>query len=140
MDNKYLKIITNILRNTIGDTDQFQRAYRVIQSNQRHLLNLENFGHTYEAGLDKKQRYQSGAHFTPRILIDIITERAFEPILNRFGDKPTSRQILSLRVCDSAVGCGAFLISACRYMTNLLVDVWRTHGIPRVIGVNDLEI
>ena len=37
-------------------------------------------------------------------------------------------EILDLRVCDPAMGSGAFLVEACRQIGEALVEAWRAHG------------
>ena len=37
-------------------------------------------------------------------------------------------QILDLKVCDPAMGSGAFLVEACRQLGDVLVEAWRDHG------------
>ena len=37
-------------------------------------------------------------------------------------------QILDLKVCDPAMGSGAFLVEACRQLGDALVEAWRAHG------------
>jgi type I restriction-modification system DNA methylase subunit len=34
------------------------------------------------------------------------------------------REILDLKVCDLAMGSGAFLVQACRYLAERLVEAW----------------
>ena len=36
--------------------------------------------------------------------------------------------ILDLKICDPAMGSGAFLVEACRQLGDQLVDAWRAHG------------
>ena len=45
-----------------------------------------------------------------------------------FGDEPSSDQILSLTVCDPAMGSGAFLVEACRYLGERLLEAWVREG------------
>ena len=46
------------------------------------------------------------------------------PILQRLGPQPTPEQILDLKICDPAMGSGAFLVAACRHPGELLVKAW----------------
>jgi len=79
------------------------------------------------------ERRKSGSHYTPRTLTAPIVERTLAPVLARFGDRPTPRQILDLKICDPAVGSGAFLVEACRQLGEALVDAWHAHGeIPSI--------
>ena len=56
---------------------------------------------------------------------------ALEPILmNLRGPKdsvPTPEQILDLKVCDPAMGSGAFLVEACRQLGEALIESWDAH-------------
>jgi len=79
------------------------------------------------------ERRKSGSHYTPRTLTAPIVERTLAPVLARLGDRPTPRQILDLKICDPAVGSGAFLVEACRQLGEALVDAWHAHGeIPSI--------
>ena len=49
------------------------------------------------------------------------------PIFERLGDQATPEQILDLKVCDPAMGSGAFLVEACRLLADRLVKAWETH-------------
>ena len=40
------------------------------------------------------------------------------------GSPPRPEQILELKVCDPAMGSGAFLVEACRQLGDALVDAW----------------
>lgn len=41
---------------------------------------------------------------------------------------PTPQRILSLKICDIAVGSAAFLVETCRQLADVLVRAWRVHG------------
>jgi hypothetical protein len=55
-----------------------------------------------------EERRRSGSHYTPRKLTQPIVENTLRPILAGLGDTPTAAQILELKVCDLAMGSGAF--------------------------------
>ena len=55
-------------------------------------------------------------------------ERALRPILEALGERPTPQQILALKICDPAVGSGAFLVEACRQIGDELVRAWHNHN------------
>src|SRR5262249_31683171 len=74
------------------------------------------------------ERRRSGSHYTPRILTEPIVRKALEPILKRLGDIPTPQQILDLKVCDPAMGSGAFLVEACRQLGDVLVKACHLHN------------
>jgi len=75
-----------------------------------------------------EERRRSGSHYTPRELTEPIVRTTLEPVLEALGPKPTPAQILALKVCDPAMGSGAFLVEACRQLSAALVAAWEAHG------------
>ena len=76
------------------------------------------------------ERRRSGSHYTPRALTEPIVAEAFRPWLERCNGQPTAEQILALKVCDPAMGSGAFLVAVCRYLAVWLVQAWERDGYP----------
>jgi hypothetical protein len=58
------------------------------------------------------RRKATGSFYTPRSLTDFIVRRTLAPVVK----ERTSQEILGLRVLDPAMGSGAFLVGACRYL------------------------
>lgn len=85
------------------------------------------------------ERRKSGSHYTPRKLTEPIVRKTLEPILQRLGEKPTPQQILDLKVCDIAVGSGAFLVEASRQLGSELVKAWHTHKEQPYIPLDEDE-
>jgi hypothetical protein len=80
-----------------------------------------------------EERRRSGSHYTPRSLTEPIVRTTFRPILERLGEQATPEQILDLKVCDPAMGSGAFLVEACRLLGERLVRAWEIHKrMPKV--------
>ena len=77
------------------------------------------------------ERRRSGSHYTPRSLAEPITLEAFRPWLEKLNYSPSPQDILNLKVCDPAMGSGAFLVSTCRFLANLLVQAWERDGFPK---------
>ena len=73
------------------------------------------------------ERRRSGSHYTPRSLTLPIVEAALGPALKKLGEHPRPEQILALKVCDPAMGSGAFLVEACRQLGDALVMAWHDH-------------
>ncbi|WP_329384262.1 Eco57I restriction-modification methylase domain-containing protein [Streptomyces sp. NBC_01716] len=79
-------------------------------------------------------RKNTGTHYTPRVLAQQVAVGALEPLVYRPGPLQTAddRQwkligaddILKLKVADIAMGSAAFLVAACRYLADRLVDAW----------------
>lgn len=91
------------------------------------------------------ERRKSGSHYTPRKLTEPIVRKALEPILANLSDKdsgtgPLPSDILALKICDPAVGSGAFLVEACRQLANALVAAWAEHGGKPFIPADEDEL
>jgi hypothetical protein len=74
------------------------------------------------------ERRRTGSHYTPRSLTEPIVRHALEPAFDRLGQNATPAQILDLKVCDPAMGSGAFLVEACRELAVRLIEAWRRHS------------
>ena len=75
-----------------------------------------------------EERRKSGSHYTPRSLTHPIVTATLEPVLAALGPDVTPEQILELKVCDPALGSGAFLVEACRQLGDALLAAWKRTG------------
>ena len=91
-----------------------------------------------------EERRRSGSHYTPRSLTEPIVRTTLEPILARLrgadGRPPRPAQILDLKVCDQAMGSGAFLVEACRQLGDALVEAWHAHSEVPAIPPDEDEV
>ena len=91
-----------------------------------------------------EERRRSGSHYTPRELTEPIVRHTLAPILERLrgedGRAPTPAQILDIKVCDPAMGSGAFLVETCRQLADALIDAWGAHGEMPVIPPDEDEV
>ena len=91
-----------------------------------------------------EERRRSGSHYTPRELTEPIVRHTLAPILERLrgedGGAPTPAQILDIKVCDPAMGSGAFLVETCRQLADALIDAWGAHGEMPVIPPDEDEV
>ncbi len=71
-----------------------------------------------------EERRRTGSHYTPRALTEPIVRHALRPTLDRLGPDARPEAILDLKVCDPAMGSGAFLVEACRQLAERLVRAW----------------
>ena len=85
------------------------------------------------------ERRKSGSHYTPSSLTGPIVEAALEPVLKQLGENPTPEQILNLKVCDPAMGSGAFLVEACRQLGDELMKAWHAHNDVPVLPLDEDE-
>ena len=107
----------------------------------RPLVFLEGAVYVTETG----SRRDSGTAYTTRALAEEVAAHTLAPLCYSPGPQDTpdtnewcirpSAEILSLKVCDPAVGSGAILVAACRYLAERLVEAWRQEGDPRAAEV-----
>ncbi|HEY0876130.1 MAG TPA: N-6 DNA methylase [Vicinamibacterales bacterium] len=92
-------------------------------------LGVEQLGGVYERVLDYDlgvdehghpalvrggTRKSTGTFYTPRPLTEYLVRRTLAPLVT----DATPERILSLRILDPAMGSGAFLVAACRYLAS----------------------
>lgn len=70
------------------------------------------------------ERRRTSSHYTPRSLSASIVRRTLEPLLAVMGEEPASERILRLKICDPAMGSGAFLVEACRFLADHVLAAW----------------
>jgi hypothetical protein len=70
------------------------------------------------------ERRRTSSHYTPRSLSEPIVQKTLDPLIRAMGERPSSDALLSLVICDPAVGSGAFLVAACRYLADHVVAAW----------------
>lgn len=83
-------------------------------------------------------RKNTGTHYTPRFLAEEVVLHALEPLVYEPGPLQTADtgewrlksadQILDLKVADIAMGSAAFLVAACRYLADRLIEAWESEG------------
>ncbi|MFZ4659650.1 MAG: Eco57I restriction-modification methylase domain-containing protein [Caldilineaceae bacterium] len=102
-----------------------------------NLLRADAFGHAVvilpdslyvTAGVTRRS---TGAHYTPRSLTEPIVQHTLEPLVYHGPAEGLPRAqwrlrspaaILALKVCDMAMGSGAFLVQCCRYLAERLIE------------------
>lgn len=77
-------------------------------------------------------RGDTGTHYTPRDLAERVVESTLEALVYNPGPLDTDdrdqwrlipgRSILNLKIADIAMGSGAFLVAACRYLAERLLE------------------
>ncbi len=109
----------------------------VIRRDARDLPTVMLTGSVYVT--EGNANRSSGTAYTSRPLADEVVRHALEPLVYRPGPaegaEPAAwkligaEAILGLRVCDPAVGSGAILVAACRYLADRLAEAWAAEGI-----------
>lgn len=115
-----------------------------------HDLGVEQLGSVYERVLEMEpvrlertltlrptstDRKTSGSFYTPRAVTDFVVRRTLGPLVEGRG----SKAILRLRVLDPAMGSGAFLAAACRYLAARAEEALIAEGAWPEFDVPDSE-
>jgi hypothetical protein len=90
-------------------------------------------------------RRDTGTHYTPKALAEEVVEHTLAPLCYAPGPAEGAEQgvwqaksadeLLKLRILDPAMGSGAFLVSACRYLSDRVVEAWlREEELPPEIA------
>ena len=83
-------------------------------------------------------RRATGTHYTPRKLAEEVVEHTLAPLCYVQEQPGVSRlrniqELLALKVCDPTMGSGAFLVAACRYLADRVVEAWERDGFPEEV-------
>ena len=79
-------------------------------------------------------RRETGTHYTPKSLTEEIVRYTLEPLVYQgvAEGKPKTEwklipapELLNLKICDMAMGSGAFLVQVCRYLGERLIEAWK---------------
>lgn len=104
-----------------------------------HLLRTDPWGYplVYPAGAfivtTGSDRRETGTHYTPKSLTEAIVTETLTPVayVGPAEGSPRERwalkspaELLDLKICDPAMGSGAFLVQACRWLSDRLVEAW----------------
>jgi len=90
-------------------------------------LNFIAFPGERYVGLGATRR-ATGSHYTPQVLTEPIVRNTLAPLVYENPDTKNGlkspKEILDLKVADIAMGSGAFLVQAVRYLSERLVESW----------------
>lgn len=117
-----------------------------------HLLRIDPWGYplVYPKGAfivtSGSDRRETGTHYTPKLLTEAIVIETLTPVayVGPAEGKPHNEwmlkspaELLDLKICDPAMGSGAFLVQACRWLAERLVEAWALAEAPgKVVSVN----
>ena len=130
-----------------GDTTLRDRIKRYA-----HLVRSDPWGYplVYPAGAfivtTGSERRETGTHYTPKSLTEVIVVETLTPVVyvGPSEGKPRDQwvlkspsEILELKICDPAMGSGAFLVQACRWLADRLVEAWsQAEGSGKTVSVD----
>jgi hypothetical protein len=78
-------------------------------------------------------RRSSGTHYTPKSLTEPVVKHTLDPLVYNGPAEglpeaewklKSPKEILALKICDLAMGSGAFLVQVCRYLADRLCEAW----------------
>lgn len=117
-----------------------------------HLVRTDPWGYplVYPAGafivITGSDRRETGTHYTPKSLTEAIVTETLTPIAYVGPAAGTPREqwvlkspaeLLDLKICDPAMGSGAFLVQACRWLADRLVEAWSlAEGSGKTVSVD----
>lgn len=117
-----------------------------------HLVRTDPWGYplVYPAGAfivtTGSDRRETGTHYTPKSLTEAIVTETLTPIAYVGPAEGTPREqwvlkspaeLLDLKICDPAMGSGAFLVQACRWLADRLVEAWsQAEGTGKTVSVD----
>jgi len=104
-----------------------------------HLLQTDRWGYPLVYPKDAFMvmtgtgRRETGTHYTPKSLTEAIVKDTLEPVVYDGPADGKSREdwqlkspaeLLDLKICDPAMGSGAFLVQVCRWLSERLMESW----------------
>ena len=104
-----------------------------------HLLRIDRWGYplVYPEGAymvtTGTDRRETGTHYTPKSLTEAIVEETLEPVVyvgpaegrpREEWELKSPAELLDLKICDPAMGSGAFLVQVCRWLSERLLEAW----------------
>lgn len=117
-----------------------------------HLVRTDPWGYPliYPTGAfivtTGSDRRETGTHYTPKSLTEAIVTETLTPITYVGPADGTPREqwvlkspaeLLDLKICDPAMGSGAFLVQACRWLADRLVEAWlQAEGSGKTVSVD----
>ncbi|WP_286157409.1 Eco57I restriction-modification methylase domain-containing protein [Streptomyces somaliensis] len=117
-------------------TDRLLPFVGILRDDLRGLPTVIPNGTLYVT--ESSLRKNTGTHYTPRFLAEEVVLHALEPLVYEPGPLQTadtgqwrlksSERILDLKVADIAMGSAAFLVAACRYLADRLIEAWENEG------------
>ena len=69
---------------------------------------------------DNEERKMSGSYYTPDFIVKYIVEKTLSPLTH----KKSSDELLKLKVIDTAMGSGHFLVGALEYLVTVYRERW----------------
>jgi adenine-specific DNA-methyltransferase len=132
-----MSIENDLMRDVLENV--FERfSFSIAESEEEPSIDPEMLGKVFESLMQEEERLASGSFYTPREIVDVLTERAvrsacgLEPSVEKDPSKSraTLERLRTLRILDPACGSGAFLLSALTAIESLTLRLAAVAGCP----------
>lgn len=137
--NDLVKAVDDTLADRLLTACQGDTTLRDRVKPYAHLLRTDPWGYPliYPASAfivtTGSDRRETGTHYTPKSLTEAIVAETLTPVayVGPADGAPRDQwilkspaELLDLKICDPAMGSGAFLVQACRWLSDRLVEAW----------------
>lgn len=130
-DDRLAARLLTVCRGDIGLRDRIRRYAALLRTDPWGYPLVHHPGaFVVVLGADRRE---SGTHYTPKSLTEKIVQETLTLIVYHGpakGKAPnewelkSAEELLDLKICDPAMGSGAFLVQACRWLADRLVEAW----------------
>jgi len=137
--NDLAKAVDDVLADKLLTACHADVALRDRVKPYANLLRVDPWGYplVYPTGsfmvTTGSDRRETGTHYTPKSLTEAIVTETLTPVayVGPAEGKPrevwqlkSAAELLDLKICDPAMGSGAFLVQVCRWLAERLVEAW----------------
>jgi hypothetical protein len=139
------QLLAAAVDNDEGLTERLLRYVHLLRRDLRDLPIVMLDGAIYVT--QTSTRREGGVEYTTKDLADEVAQYALEPLVYSPGPQDgaapedwvlrPSAELLDLKICDPAVGSGAILVAAGRYLADRVVEAWVAEEAEEAVGADD---
>src|SRR5205814_10640549 len=94
----------------------------------------EMLGKVFESLMAEEERAASGSFYTPREIVNVLTERAIREWVGSGTSEEKFERLESITILDPACGSGAFLLSALTTIERMTRELGGTPDRQSIVG------
>jgi methylase of polypeptide subunit release factors len=130
-----MSIENDLMRDVLENV--FERfSFSIAESEEETSIDPEMLGKVFESLMQEEERLASGSFYTPREIVDVLTERVVRSACGLESSvekdpaaaRATLERLRALRILDPACGSGAFLLSALSAIETLTLRLTSAAG------------
>lgn len=137
--NDRAKVVDDVMADKLLTACHADVALRDRVKPYANLLRVDPWGYplVYPTGsfmvTTGSDRRETGTHYTPKSLTEAIVTETLTPVVyvgpaegepREAWQLKSAAELLDLKICDPAMGSGAFLVQVCRWLAERLVEAW----------------